>query len=151
METPQPTADANEGQDDLLLEFEKSGMDLDSFMKMKLEQAGVENAGEIVAEIDAVARSIDENYADLKRAKAAGESRQSWLKRKLAPVFAKITPRQAGAVMGDLTTRLAGRDEEVPEDAVYNEINADGKIEGLDTAIRISVCRNLLVDGREEE
>ena len=138
-------------QNNLLLEFEKSGLDLDSFMKMKLEQAGKKNVGEIVAEINATAQSIDENYADLKQAKAAGESRQSWLKRKLAPVFAQITPRQAGAVMGHLTTQLAGSDDEVPADAVYNEINADGKIEDLDTAIQISVCRDFLGDGREEE
>ena len=120
-------------------------------MKMKLEQSGIKGAGKIVEEINATAQSIDENYAELKRAKAAGESRQSWLKRKLDPVFAQITPRQAGAVMGHLTTQLAGNDDEVPEDAVYNEINADGKIEDLDTAIQISVCRDFLGDGREEE
>jgi hypothetical protein len=139
------------GQTDLLLEFEKSGMDLDSFMKMKLEQAGKKNAGEIVDEINATARSIDENYADLKQAKANGESRQSWLKRKLDPVFAKITPRQAGAVMGHLTNQLSRNGEEVPEDAVYTEINAEEKIEALDKAIQISVCRDFLGDGREEE
>lgn len=138
-------------ESDLLLEFEKSGLDLDSFMKMKLEQAGRKNAGEVVAEINATAQSIDENYADLKQAKADGESRQSWLKRKLDPVFAQITSHQAGAVMGHLTNQLAGSDDEVPEDAVYNEINADGKIEDLDTAIQISVCRDFLGDGREEE
>lgn len=139
------------GQTDLLVEFEKSGMDLDSFMKMKLEQAGKKNATEIVDEINATARSIDENYADLKHAKTNGESRQSWLKRKLDPVFDKITPQQAGAVMGHLTNQLAGKDDEVTEDAVYNKINADGKIEDLDTAIQISVCRDFLGDGREEE
>lgn len=138
-------------QTDLLSEFEKSGLDLDSFMKMKLEQAGMKDAEEIVAEIDAAARSIDENYADLKEAKADGESRQSWLKRKLDPVFAKITPRQAGTVVGHLTAQLAGSGDEVPEDAVYNEINADGKIEDLDTAIQLLVCRDFLGDGREEE
>ena len=139
------------GQTDLLLEFEKSGLDLDSFMKLKLEQTGKKDAGEIVDEINATARNIDENYADLKQAKSNGESRRSWLKRKLEQVFAKITPRQAGTVMGHLTTELAGSDDEVPEDAVYNEINADGKIEDLDTAIQISVCRDFLGDGREEE
>ena len=151
MGSRQTTENKNERQADLLLEFEKSGLDLDSFMKMKLEQAGIKDAGKTVAEINATAQSIDKNYADLKQAKAAGESRQSWLKRKFAPVFAQITPRQAGAVMGHLTTQLAGNDDEVPEDAVYNEINADGKIEDLDTAIQISVCRDFLGDGREEE
>ena len=139
------------GQTDLLLEFEKSGLDLDSFMKMKLEQAGKKNAIEIVDEINATARRIDENYADLKQAKANGESRQSWLKRKLEQIFEKITPRQAGAVMEHLTNQLAGSDEEVSEDAVYNEINADGKIEDLDKAIQISVCSDFLGDVREEK
>ncbi|MBQ9502299.1 MAG: hypothetical protein IJU70_09110 [Lentisphaeria bacterium] len=138
-------------QADLLLEFEKSGMGLDSFMKMKLEQAGKSDADRIVGEIDATARSIDENYADLKRVKVDDESRRSWLKRRLEPVFAGITPRQAGAVMGHLTAQLAGSGEEVPEDAVYNEFNADGKIEDLDTAIQISVCRDFLGDEGKEE
>lgn len=139
------------GETDLLLEFEKSGLDLDSFMKMKLEQAGKKNAIEIIDEINATARRIDENYADLKQAKANGESRQSWLKRKLDPVFAKIPPRQAGAVMGHLTNQLSQNGEEVPEDAVYTEINSEEKIEALDKAIQISVCRDFLGDGREEE
>ena len=138
-------------QTDLLLEFERSGLDLDTFMKMKLEQAGFGNAGELVAEIDATAKGIDENYADLKRAKADGMSRQSWLKKKLDPVFSELSPRQAGAVVEHLTGQLAGSDEEVPEDATYNEINADVKIENLDTAIQISVCRDFLGDGRSEE
>lgn len=140
-----------EKQTDLLSEFERSGLDLDAFMKMKLEQAGIKDPGDIVAEIDATSRSIDENYADLKRTKADGGSRQGWLKRKLASVFAEISPRQAGAVVGNLTGQLAGGGEEAPEDAVYNEINADGKIEDLDKAIQISVCRDFIGNGGEEE
>jgi len=135
---------------DILAEFEQSGLDIDSFMKMKLKAAGRSDVEGIVSEINEVSKKIDESYADLKHAKANGESRQSWLKRKLESVFAKITPHQAGKVVGHLTVELSGNGEEVPEDAVYNEINADDKIEALDQAVQISVCRGFLGKGEKE-
>ncbi|MBR1965827.1 MAG: hypothetical protein IKA22_04380 [Lentisphaeria bacterium] len=136
--------------DDLLKEFEESGLDLDSFMKKKLSDAGKVNAVEIVEEMNTTAAMIDQNYADLKEHKANGGNRQSWLQRKLGVVFSKMSPSQAGQVIGHLTQALSGDSEDVPEDAVYNDINAESKIEKLDKAIIQSVCRNFVYDGGEK-
>ena len=136
--------------DDLLKEFEESGLDLDSFMKKKLAEAGKVNATEIVEEINSTAAMIDQNYADLKEHKANGGSRQSWLQQKLGVVFSKMSQSQAGQVIGHLTKALSGDSEDVPDDAVYNEINAESKIEELDNAIIQSVCRDFVCDGGEK-
>ena len=136
--------------DDLLKEFEESGLDLDSFMKKKLAEAGKVNAAEIVEEMNATAAMIDQNYADLKEHKANDSSRQSWLQQKLGVVFSKMSQSQAGQVIGHLTKALSGDSEDVPDDAVYNEINAESKIEELDNAIIQSVCRDFVCDGGEK-
>ena len=141
---------SEEIQNDLLKEFEESGLDLDSFMKKKLSEAGKVNAAEIVEEMNTTAAMIDQNYADLKEHKANGGSRQSWLQRKLGVVFAKMTPSQAGQVIGHLTKALSGDSDDVPEDAVYNDINAESQIEKLDKAIIQSVCRDFVYDGGEK-
>ena len=137
-------------KNDLLKEFEESGLDLDSFIEKKLLEAGKTNAVEIVAEMNTTAAMIDQNYADLKEYKANGGNRQSWLQRKLGVVFSKMSPPQAGQVIGHLTKALSGDSEDVPEDAVYNDINAESKIEKLDKAIIQSVCRNFVYDGGEK-
>ena len=141
----------NSMPDDLVKEFEESGLDLDSFMKKKLAEAGKDNASEIVDEINSAATMIEQNYADLKAHKAADGNRQSWLQRKLGAIFSKISVSQAGQVIGHLTENLKGSSEEVPEDAVYNEINAETKIEELDKAIKESVRRDLLNNGGNNE
>ena len=141
---------SEEIQNDLLKEFEESGLDLDSFMKKKLSEAGKANATEIVEEMNATAAMIDQNYADLNEHKANGGTRQGWLQRKMGAVFAKMTPSQAGQVIGHLTKALSGSYDDVPEDAVYNEINAESKIEKLDKAIIQSVCRDFVYDGGEK-
>ena len=135
---------------DLLKEFEESGLDLDAFMEKKLAEAGKVNAAEIVEEMNATAAMIDQNYADLKEHKANGGSRQSWLQQKLGVVFSKMSQSQAGQVIGHLTKALSGDSEDVPDDAVYNEINAESKIEELDNAIIQSVCRDFVCDGGEK-
>ena len=135
---------------DLLKEFEESGLDLDAFMEKKLAEAGKVNAAEIVEEMNATAAMIDQNYADLKEHKANGGSRQSWLQQKLGVVFSKMSQSQAGQVIGHLTKALSGDSEDVPDDAVYNEINAESKIEELDKAIIQSVCRDFVCDGGEK-
>jgi len=137
-------------KNDLLKEFEQSGLDLDSFIEKKLLEAGKTNAVEIVAEMNSTAAMIDQNYAELKEHKANGGNRQSWLQRKLGVVLAKISPSQAGQVIGHLTKALSDSSEDVPEDAVYNEINAESKIEELDKAIIQSVCRDFSCDGGEK-
>ena len=137
-------------KNDLLKEFEQSGLDLDSFIEKKLLEAGKTNAVEIVAEMNSTAAMIDQNYAELKEHKANGGSRQSWLQRKLGVVFAKMSSSQAGLVIGHLTKALSGSSEDVPEDAVYNEINAESKIEELDKAIIQSVCRDFACNGGEK-
>jgi hypothetical protein len=134
-------------KNDLLKEFEQSGLDLDSFIEKKLLEAGKTNAVEIVAEMNSTAAMIDQNYAELKEHKANGGSRQSWLQRKIEVVFSKMSPAQAGQVTGHFTLALSGSCEDVPEDAVYNEINAESKIEELDKAIIQSVCRDFVCDG----
>ena len=68
----------------------------------------------------------------------------------MGAVFAKMTPSQAGQVIGHLTKSLSGSSDDVPEDAVYNEINAESKIEKLDKAIIQSVCRDFVYDGGEK-
>ena len=135
---------------DLLKEFEESGLDLDAFMEKKLAEAGKVNAAEIVEEMNATAAMIDQNYADLKEHKANGGSRQSWLQQKLDVVFSKMSQSQVGQAIGHLTKALSGDSEDVPDDAVYNEINAESKIEELDKAIIQSVCRDFVCDGGEK-
>ena len=137
-------------KNDLLKEFEESGLDLDSFIEKKLLEAGKTNAVEIVAEMNTTAAMIDQNYADLKEYKANGGNRQSWLQRKLGVVFSKMSPFQAGQVIGHLTKALSGDSEDVPEDAIYNEINAESKIEELDKAIIKSVARDFSCGGGEK-
>ena len=141
---------SEEIQNDLLKEFEESGLDLDSFMRKKLSEAGKVNAAEIVEEMNSTAAMIDKNYDNLKEHKANGGSRQGWLQRKLGAVFARMTPFQAGQVIGHLTNALSGSSEDIPEDAVYNEINAESKIEELDKAIIKSVARDFSCGGGEK-
>ena len=132
-------------QKDLLNEFQDSGMSIDEFILAYLKDKGIENPEEALAEINSTFAEIDKNYEDLKKCKAEGGNRKTFLRRICDNVTQNADPQKAGEALAIITAGLNNADQ--PENTMpYDGLDAVNYIEKLEKAIR----KNTL-NGYDEE
>ena len=132
-------------QMDLIEAFQNSGMSIDEFILAYLKDKGIENPEEALAEINSTFAGIDKNYEDLKKCKAEGGNRKTFLRRICDNVTQNADPQKAGEALTIITAGLNNADQ--PENSMpYDGLDAVNYIDKLEKAI----VKNTL-NGYDEE
>lgn len=132
-------------QKDLIEAFQKSGMAIDDFIITYLKEKGIENPEGALAELNATFSGIDKNYEDLKKCKAEGGNRKTFLRRVCDNVTQNAEPQKAGEALAIITAGLNNADQ--PENSMpYDGLDAVNYIDKLEKAI----VKNTL-NGYDEE
>lgn len=132
-------------QMDLIEAFQNSGMSIDEFILAYLKDKGIENPEEALAEINSTFAGIDKNYEDLKKCKAEGGNRKTFLRRICDNVTQNADPQKAGEALAIITAGLNNADQ--PENSMpYDGLDAVNYIDKLEKAI----VKNTL-NGYDEE
>ncbi len=123
---------------ELHAEYKASGQGIDEFLKAKLA-ASREN-GEAAAEtLVRTFAAIDANYADLQSAKAAGENRQEWLRRKLDEAIreagADAEREKVGTLLAGVVDELNGAATGTTPPVAFDGIDAADTVAALDEAL----------------
>ena len=135
----------SEEQEALLNEFQNSGLSADEFIKKYFAAKGIENPEEALAEINSTFAGIDKNYEDLKKCKAEGGNRKTFLRRICDNVTQNADPQKAGEALAIITAGLNNADQ--PENSMpYDGLDAVSCIDKLEKAIK----KNAL-NGYDEE
>ena len=135
----------SEEQEALLNEFQNSGLSADEFIKKYFTAKGIENPEEALAEINSTFAGIDKNYEDLKKCKAEGGNRKTFLRRICDNVTQNADPQKAGEALAIITAGLNNADQ--PENSMpYDGLDAVSCIDKLEKAIK----KNAL-NGYDEE
>ena len=121
-------------QKDLLEEFQNSGMSIDEFILAYLKEKGIENPEGALAEMNATFAGIEKNYEDLKKCKAEGGNRKTFLRRVCDNVTQNADPQKAGEALAIITAGL--NNAEQPENSMpYDGLDAVNYIDKLEKAI----------------
>jgi len=134
----------------LLDEYEKSGKNVDEFIREKLAASGRKDAAECAAEIGATLAEIDEKYASLQQFKENGGNREEWLRREVDAVAKDYSPEETGKFLSSAVKVLDGDEQAEPdENASYDALDAAFAIRELDDALVRNVCREFDDNGEE--
>ena len=132
-------------QEELIEAFQNSGLSIDEFILAYLKDKGIENPEEALAEINSTFAGIDKNYEDLKKCKAEGGNRKTFLRRICDNVTQNADPQKAGEALAIITAGL--NNAEQPENSMpYDGLDAVNYIDKLEKAI----VKNTL-NGYDEE
>ena len=132
-------------QEDLIEAFQNSGLSIDEFILAYLKDKGIENPEKALAEINSTFAGIDKNYEDLKKCKAEGGNRKTFLRRVCDNVTQNAEPQKAGEALAIITAGLNNADQ--PENSMpYDGLDAVSCIDKLEKAIK----KNAL-NGYDEE
>ena len=132
-------------QEDLIEAFQNSGLSIDEFILAYLKEKGIDNPEEALAEINSTFAGIDKNYEDLKKCKAKGGNRKTFLRRICDNVTQNADPQKAGEALAIITAGLNNADR--PENSMsYDGLDAVSYIDKLEKAI----VKNTL-NGYDEE
>lgn len=132
-------------QKDLIEAFQNSGLSIDEFILAYLKEKGIDNPEEALAEINSTFAGIDKNYEDLKKCKAEGGNRKTFLRRICDNVTQNADPQKAGEALAIITAGLNNADR--PENSMsYDGLDAVSYIDKLEKAI----VKNTL-NGYDEE
>ena len=130
---------------DLVESFQNSGLSIDEFILAYLKDKGIENPEKALAEINSTFAGIDKNYEDLKKCKAEGGNRKTFLRRICDNVTQNTDPQKAGEALAIITAGLNNADQ--PENSMpYDGLDAVSCIDKLEKAIK----KNAL-NGYDEE
>ncbi len=128
----------------LLDEYEKSGKNMDDFIKDKLTVAGREDAAECAAEISATIMDIDQKFADLQKHKADGGNREEWLRKEIDGIAQNYSAQETGKVLSSTIKVLNGEESDIPdENASYDALDAAFTVRELDDALVKNTCSGL--------
>lgn len=132
-------------QMDLIEAFQNSGMSIDEFILAYLKEKGIENPEKALADINSTFAEVDKNYEDLKKCKAEGGNRKTFLRRVCDNVTQNAEPQKAGEALAIITAGLNNADQ--PENSMpYDGLDAVNYIDKLEKAI----VKNTL-NGYDEE
>lgn len=135
----------------LLDEYEKSGKNMDDFIREKLAASGRQDAAECAAEISAILAEIDKKYASLQQFKKDGGNREEWLRREIDIAAKDYNSGDIGKVLSSTIKFLNGDEKAMPDDAAsYDAVDAAFTIRELDDALVKNVC-NEIGNGETEE
>ena len=122
-------------QKDLIEAFQNSGLSIDEFILAYLKEKGIDNPEEALAEINSTFAGIDKNYEDLKKCKAEGGNRKTFLRRICDNVTQNADPQKAGEALAIITAGLNNADQ--PENSMpYDGLDAVSYIDKLEKAIK---------------
>ena len=132
-------------QEDLIEAFQNSGLSIDEFILAYLKEKGIDNPEEALAGINFTFAEIDKNYEDLKKCKAEGGNRKTFLRRVCDNVTQNADSQKAGEALAIITAGL--NNAEQPENSMpYDGLDAVNYIDKLEKAI----VKNTL-NGYDEE
>ncbi len=122
-------------QEDLIEAFQNSGLSIDEFILAYLKEKGIDNPEEALAGINFTFAEIDKNYEDLKKCKAEGGNRKTFLRRVCDNVIQNADSQKAGEALAIITAGL--NNAEQPENSMpYDGLDAVNYIDKLEKAIR---------------
>lgn len=122
-------------QEDLIEAFQNSGLSIDEFILAYLKEKGIDNPEEALAGINFTFAEIDKNYEDLKKCKAEGGNRKTFLRRVFDNVTQNADSQKAGEALAIITAGL--NNAEQPENSMpYDGLDAVNYIDKLEKAIR---------------
>ena len=132
-------------QEDLIEAFQNSGLSIDEFILAYLKEKGIDNPEEALADINSTFAEVDKNYEDLKKCKAEGGNRKTFLRRICDNVMQNADPQKAGEALAIITAGFNNADQ--PENSMpYDGLDAVSCIDKLEKAIK----KNAL-NGYDEE
>ena len=127
-------------QDDLFESFQRSGKSIEEFMLTYLKEKGIKNPEVALAEINSTLFAIDQNYEELKKVKATGGNRKTFLRRICDIVTKNTDSKKAGEALAILTAGL--NNTEQPKSSMpYDGLDAVNHIDKLENAIKENAIR----------
>lgn len=146
METPNAIQFDEETLKALQDRFDASGKDIDTFLRDELKASGRQDADQVADDIIGTMGRIDENYAEVQKARADGYSRKDWLNRKFNAIFYALSPKVAGEYISRLIGTLKGEPTETPPESEFVGREAREMIASLDDALEQSAMAELALD-----
>ena len=146
METPNAIQFDEAKLKELQERFETSGKDIDTFLREELKASGRQDADQVADDIIGTMERIDENYADVQKARADGYGRKDWLNRKFNAIFYALSPKVAGEYISRLIGTLKGEPTETPPESEFVGREAREMIANLDDSLEQSAIAELALD-----
>ena len=135
----------------LIADFEKSGLDIDDFIRQQLKKHGRDDGEQFVAELNGTLADIDARYASLQEAHAAGKSREEWLRGEVDEASRDLDAKDTGKVLSSTIKVLQGEADDAPDpNANYEGIDAVELIHGLTASLEAHTCAGLLPTEEEK-
>lgn len=120
---------------DILEAYQQSGLTVDEFIVAYLRDKGIENPEKVAAGIDSSFKKIDKNYEELKKCKAQGGNRQSFLRQICDKTFKNTNEQKTGEALIILISGLNNSDNQTAAPA-YEGLDAVNYVNKLEDAIK---------------
>ena len=127
---------------ELIEAFQKSGMSIDEFIANYLAEKGVANPGQVVNELNNTLTGIDKNYEELKKHKAAGKDRASFLRNVCDKVAESADAQKAGEAFTILIDALNEEESSGAKAAPFESVDAVNYMKKLEEAITKDSLKN---------
>ena len=121
---------------DILEAYQQSGLTVDEFIVAYLRDKGIENPEKVAAAIDSSFKKIDKNYEELKKCKAQGGNRQSFLRQICDKTFKNTDEQKTGEALSILISGLNNSDNQTAAAPAYEGVDAVNYVNKLENAIR---------------
>ena len=137
--------------EEILSDFEKSGLSVDQFIIEHLKAHGVDDPEQKLAVITQTLDAIDQNYSELQDYKKQGGSRQTWLRNKLDEELKDQPSEKSGQIVSAISSRV--NDEPVnPVGAKkFSGLDAISMVKKIDNGIKNQVVSSLSENEPKEE
>ncbi|MBE6375784.1 MAG: hypothetical protein E7050_04890 [Lentisphaerae bacterium] len=116
--------------------YQQSGLTVDEFIISYLRDRGIENPEKVAAVINSSFKKIDKNYEELKKCKAQGGNRQSFLRQICDKTFKNTNEQKTGEALSILISGLNNSDNQTAAAPAYEGLDAINYVNKLDEAIK---------------
>ena len=123
---------------DILEAYQQSGLTVDEFIAAYLREKGIENPEKVAAAIDSSFKKIDKNYEELKKCRAQGGNRQSFLRQICDKTFKDTNEQKTGEALSILISGLNNSDNQTAAAPAYEGVDAVNYVNKLENAIKNS-------------
>ena len=135
--------------DQLMSEYANSGMSMDDFIKAKLKASGRSDAEECAADIIDTINNIDSAFTRLRKVKAKGYNRETWLREELDDALKDVSPEEGGKLLASAINGLNGTPNASVDNAPeYSGLNAHRLIRAVNNALGENTCE--ILSGEEK-
>lgn len=133
----------NTNDENILDEFNKSGLSVDEFILKMFKEQNIENPEEQLAKINSTFQAIDKKYDELVEHKKNGGTRDSFLKGIVDNIASTADKKNVGKVLSDFVSVLKNEqpkaDDQIPSYEGFDEMT---HIQELSEAIKVDVLGN---------